>query len=165
MVQVTKKMGISPVTTAGPVVTELRTANSLRWISIDKVKAGGGTDAGRGLHAERCVQPGGEWQEGVWSQCRNLFISDLHKKKILFLKAGGFVLYWQKLKLGFVQTQHEDRAPVRPWVRPGCSAGLVLVSGKERSGLCGREGRSFCGQVATELLLLLIPCHPGHLEL
>lgn len=87
------------------------------------------------------------------------------KKKILFLKAGGFVLYWQKLKLGFVQTQHKDRAPVRPWVRPGCSAGLVLVSGKERSGLCGREGRSFCGQVATELLLLLIPCHPGHLEL
>lgn len=68
MVPLTKKMGISPVTTAGPVGTELRTANSLRWISIAKVKAGGGTDAGRGsrralplARGKGCVPEG--WRE------------------------------------------------------------------------------------------------------
>lgn len=71
-----------------------------------------------------------------------LLISDLHKK-ILFLKAGAFELYLQKLKLTFVQTQHEDGAQAGPWARPGCSTGLVLVSGKGRSTHAGgREGAS-----------------------
>lgn len=70
-----------------------------------------------------------------------LLISDLHKKKkILFLKAGGFELGFRKLKLIFVQTQHEDGAQVRPWVSPGCSAGLALVSGAGRSWHRGRKG-------------------------
>lgn len=90
-----------------------------------------------------------------------LLISDLHKK-ILYLKAGAFELYLQKLKLTFVQTQHEDGAQAGPWARPRCSTGLVLVSGKGRSTHCGREGGSFCAQIAEELLLLLTSCHPGH---
>lgn len=48
MVRATKKMGISPVTTVGPAGTELRTANSLQWISIDKVTVGAGAAAGPG---------------------------------------------------------------------------------------------------------------------
>ena len=70
-----------------------------------------------------------------------LFVSD-SRKKISFLKAGGFELYWQKLKLAFVQPRREDRAQVRPWVRAGCSTGLALVSGKGGSRHCRREGAS-----------------------
>lgn len=66
---------------------------------------------GRGSQAERWVL--------LWSQRageadgRAVSFMTCIKKKIIFLKAGGFELHLQKLKLSFVQPQREDRAQVR----------------------------------------------------